>query len=141
MFDSSPILLPVLVLVLWSVVQLLWMVVTRLPAISAANLGDTAGQRTAELAEQLPQEVQWKADNYNHLMEQPTIFYATAIALAVAGLGSGLNLYLAWFYTGSRIVHSIVHSTTNNVLVRFSIFLLGTIALVVMAANGVWQLV
>jgi hypothetical protein len=140
-FGPSPILLPVLALVLWSVIQLLWMVITRLPAISAAELSPEAGQRTSELGDQLPKGVQWKADNYNHLMEQPTIFYATAIVLAIAGLGTGLNLYMAWFYTGSRVVHSIVHSTTNSVMVRFMLFLLGTVAIVVMAVNGLIQMV
>jgi hypothetical protein len=120
--------------------QLIWMAATRLPAISAARLGPTAGQRTADLAGQIPKEVQWKADNYNHLMEQPTLFYATAITLAVIGLGTGLNLYLAWLYTGLRVVHSIVQSTTNPVMLRFSLFVLGSLALAAMAVNGVMQM-
>ena len=69
------------------------------------------------------------------LMEQPTIFYAAALAIALAGLGTGLNLYMAWVYTASRIVHSLVHATTNKVLLRFMIFLVGTIALAVMVVN------
>ena len=72
MLETSPILLPVFALVLWSLIQMLWMVSTRLPAIGVAKLGPDAGQRTAELGDQLPKAVQWKADNYNHLMEQPT---------------------------------------------------------------------
>ena len=131
----SPILLPILCLVLWSLVMLGWMVITRLPAIASASLGPDAGQRTADLGDQLPKEVQWKADNYNHLMEQPTVFYAAALAIALAGLGTGLNLYMAWVYTASRIVHSLVHATTNKVLLRFMIFLVGTIALAVMVVN------
>ena len=138
--EPAPILLPVILLVIWTQVMLAWLVVTRLPAISAANLGPDAGQRTAELAGQLPKEVQWKADNYNHLMEQPTIFYAVALALAIAGLGDGLNMMLAWFYLGSRIVHSFVQSTTNKVIVRFSVFALGTFALLAMSINGVISL-
>jgi hypothetical protein len=136
-----PILLPVIGLVIWTQVMLAWMVVTRLPAIQAANLGPEAGQRTKELGDQLPKEVQWKADNYNHLLEQPTVFYAVALALAIAGLGDGLNLWLAWFYLGSRIVHSIVQSTTNAVLLRFCLFGLGTLAVLAMAINGVIALV
>ena len=88
----------------------------------------------------LPKEVQWKADNYNHLMEQPTIFYAVALASAIAGAGDGLNMMLAWFYLGSRVVHSIVQSTTNNVTIRFGLFLLGTVAVLVMAINAVISL-
>jgi len=141
LFSPVPILLPVVVLVLWTLVMLTWLVITRLPAINAANLGPDAGQNTTELGKLLPKEVQWKADNYNHLMEQPTIFYALALTLAVAGLGEGVNLYLAWFYVGTRVVHSIVHATTNTVLVRFSIFALGTFALVVMGVRAVMALI
>ncbi len=137
MFESSPILFPVFALVVWSMIQLCWMAATRLPAIGKANLGPTAGQRTAELAKQLPEQIQWKADNYNHLFEQPTAFYATAIALAIIGQGSGINLMLAWGYVGLRVVHSIVHSTTNIVLLRFGLFLISSILLAVMAINGV----
>ena len=91
-------------------IQLFWMVSVRLPAIGKANLGPTAGQRTADLAVQLPENVQWKADNYNHLLEQPTAFYACAVALAMMGAGDGLNLYLAWGYVGLRIVHRAFHN-------------------------------
>lgn len=144
MLDSlgaSPILLPILCLGLWTFVMLAWTVVTRLPAIAAAKLGPDAGQRTAELGDQLPKEVQWKADNYNHLMEQPTVFYAVAITLAVAGLGDDINTMLAWFYVGSRVVHSIAHATTNTVLVRFLIFGLGTAALLAMTIRGILGMV
>ncbi len=136
MLEPAPILIPVVGLVIWTLIQQTWMVVTRIPAINAAKLGPEAGQRTSELAAMLPKEVQWKADNYNHLMEQPTIFYAVALALAIAGQGDGLNMMLAWLYLGSRVVHSIVQSTINNVMIRFSLFTLGTIAVLVMAVNG-----
>ena len=141
MLTAEPILLPVVCLVIWTLIQLGWMVMVRLPAIAAANLGPTAGESTAELAGQLPKEVQWKADNYNHLLEQPTAFYACALALALAGAGDGLNLMLAWGYVGLRVVHSIVHSTSNKVMVRFSLFALGTLILLVMAGNAVRILV
>lgn len=136
MFESSPILLPVFCLVIWTIIQLFWMAATRLPAIAKADLEPTAGQRTSELGKLLPENVQWKADNYNHLLEQPTIFYACAIALALIGEGAGLNLMLAWGYVGLRVIHSIVQSTTNVVLLRFGLFILSTILLLVMAVNG-----
>jgi hypothetical protein len=68
-------------------------------------------------------------------MEQPTIFYATALALAVAGLGSGLNAWLAWGYVGLRIVHSLVQATTNVIMVRFSIFMIASLVLLVLAVR------
>ncbi|MEX0943198.1 MAG: MAPEG family protein [Pseudomonadales bacterium] len=137
---ASPILLPVVALVIWTLIMQAWMVVTRVPAMNAAHLDIQAAERTAELAEKLPPGVQWKADNYNHLMEQPTIFYALALALAIAGLGDGMNLVLAWTYMGLRVAHSIVHATINRVAYRFMLFALGTLSLVVMAVNAVIQM-
>lgn len=137
----DPIILPVLALVIWTLVMQGWMLLARLPAMNSAGLEPQAAERTAELAGKLPKEVQWKADNYNHLMEQPTIFYALALALAVAGFGEGLNLIMAWTYVGARVAHSIVHATINIVLYRFALFALGTVALLVMAINGAIQVV
>lgn len=140
LFTPSPILLPVVALVLWTLVMMLWMVATRLPAMTAAGLDPQAAARTVELGAKLPVAVQSKADNYNHLMEQPTLFYAMALVLAMAGLGTGLNLVMAWVYVVSRVLHSLVQATINVVLVRFSLFGVGSIALAVMAINGAWHL-
>jgi len=136
MFEPSAILAPIMVLVMWSFVMMIWMAVTRLPAIPKLKLGRDAGQRTSDLGKQMPPNIQWKADNYNHLMEQPTIFYATAIVLALLGAGEGFNLILAWFYVGGRIAHSLVHATSNVVMVRFSLFFLTSLALIIMATRA-----
>ena len=140
MFKMQPILLPIIALVLWTLVMQAWMVITRVPAISAAGIDAQAAERTADLADKLPKHVQFKADNYNHLMEQPTIFYAAALALAIAGMGTGLNLVCAWIYMVSRVAHSIVHATVNIVMIRFSLFAIGSAALVVMTVNGLIQM-
>lgn len=132
-FSPDPILLPVVCLVLWSLVIMSLMAYSRLTAIAAAKLPPEAGTRTADLAAKLPAEVQWKADNYNHLMEQPTIFYAIALTLALAGAGDGLGLVLAWLYVALRIAHSLVQITVNKVLVRFSLFALSSLVLAAMA--------
>ena len=137
----SPILQPVVVLVLWSMVMWAWLYATRIPAIQKAKVPMDPNMTSADLAAAIPPSVRWKADNYNHLMEQPTIFYATALALAVAGLGEGLNAQLAWGYVGVRIVHSLVQATTNIIMVRFSLFMIGSLvllALAVRAASGIF---
>ena len=123
-------------LVLWTFVMLGWMAATRVPAIAKARLPKDAGERTADLAIMLPKQIQWKADNYNHLMEQPTLFYALAGVMALADAGTGFNLVLAWIYVASRVLHSFVHATTNVVLVRFSIFAIGSLALLMMAVRA-----
>jgi hypothetical protein len=138
---NSPILAPAAVLVLWSLIMLIWMAVTRFPAIAKTGMDMTKsppGGRGQDLDAVLPPSVNWKAHNYTHLMEQPTIYYATVAILALSGAGAGLNLTLAWAYTGLRIAHSLWQATVNTIIpVRFGLFLLSTICLVIMAVNAV----
>lgn len=135
---QSPIFAPAIVLVLWSLVMLGWLALTRLPAMSRAGLDLTGavGSRGANLEGVLPDRVNWKSHNYTHLMEQPTVFYATVIILGVVGAGDGINLTLAWAYVLLRILHSIVQATWNRVAVRFTIFCLATTALLLLAVNA-----
>lgn len=135
---SSPIFAPAIVLVLWSLVMLGWLAITRLPAMSKAGIDLTSvvGARGANLEGVVPDKVNWKAHNYAHLMEQPTLFYATVIILGVIGQGDGFNLQLAWAYVVLRIAHSIVQATWNRVVVRFTLFSLSTVALLMLAAHA-----
>ena len=133
----APILLPVMALVAWSLVMWLWMYVTRLPAMRKAGMKPDPNAPRGEQMSQLPASVRWKADNYNHLMEQPTIFYAAALALALMGQGDGVNLILAWAYVGLRVVHSLWQALTNVIEVRFALFALSTLPLIAMTWNGV----
>ncbi|WP_374467939.1 MAPEG family protein [Phenylobacterium sp.] len=133
---NSPILQPVIVLVLWSLVMWAWLYATRIPAMRKAGVTPDPSLTAASLAERLPPSVRWKADNYNHLMEQPTIFYATALALAVMGQGAGLNATLAWAYVGLRVVHSLVQATTNNIMVRWAVFMVSSLVLLALAVHA-----
>ncbi len=129
---------PVAALASWSMVMWLWMYATRIPAIQRAKI-DTAnwvGGTGKDLDAALPAEVQWKAHNYNHLMEQPTVFYAVALALAIGGMGDGLNAWLAWAYVALRIVHSLVQATVNRIMLRFSIFVLASLALIALCLHA-----
>ena len=128
----SPILLPAAVLMIWSLLILGLVAITRLPTMAKLRMHPQKFPRTQDLGGALPPEVQWKADNYNHLMEQPTLFYAAALALALIGAGTGLNLTLAWVYVGLRIAHSLVQITINKVMVRFSLFVASTLVLLVL---------
>jgi hypothetical protein len=112
------------------------MYATRIPAIRKAKLVlDPTAPRGEQMAT-LPPEVRWKADNYNHLMEQPTVFYAVALSLAVLGEGGGTNATLAWVYVALRIVHTFVQTTVNKIEVRFSVFFLSSLVLIALTVNG-----
>ena len=118
----SPILAPIVALVAWTFVVWGWMYATRLPAMQRAGMKSDPFAIRGEQMATLPAEVRWKADNYNHLMEMPTLFYAIALVLAVADAGGGLNLALAWSYVGLRVVHTLVQTLWNKIEVRFLVF-------------------
>jgi hypothetical protein len=137
MTATTGILTPVVALLLWSCVMWAWMYATRIPAIQKAKMTLDPQRPSGEQMAELPASVRWKADNYNHLMEQPTLFYAVALTLALLGAGDGLNVTLAWCYVLLRIAHSLQQSLWNKIEVRFAIFSLSSlflIALVVRAA-------
>src|SRR3954471_11553303 len=128
-------LVPVIVLALWTHLMWLWMYVTRIPAIRAAQMKlDPHVPRGDQMAS-LPSHVRWKADNYNHLFEQPTVFYAAAIVATLIGINGGWPLRLAWAYVAIRVVHSLVQATWNKIEVRFSLFALSSIVLIVMTVQ------
>ena len=133
MTPNNPHLAPLVALVAWSMVRWLWMYVTRLPAMRRAGMKPDSNAPRGEQMNQLPPEVRWKADNYNHLMEQPTLFYAVVLALVLAGGGNGTEVALAWAYTGLRIVHSLVQALINRIELRFVLFVLSSLVLVALA--------
>ena len=137
----SPILLPIVVLIAWTMVMWFWMYVTRIPAIYKAGMRLDPFAPRGEQMSTLPPTVRWKADNYNHLMEQPTIFYAVAIVLAMIGAGAGINTQLAWTYVGLRIAHSLVQVLINKIEVRWAFFMLSSLALIGLVINAVRALV
>jgi hypothetical protein len=132
---SHALLQPVVALLIWSLVIWLWMYVTRIPAMQAMQIKLDPTLPPKELTLPLPPQVRWKADNYNHLMEQPTLFYAAAIVVALVDPGNATALIAAWAYVLLRVAHSLVQCIFNHILTRFSLFALSTIALAVL----VWQ--
>ena len=136
---QAQILAPAAVLVAWSLVMLVWMAVMRLPAMKQASGGGLGkakpGGRGQDLEGVVPDRVNWKAHNYTHLMEQPTIFYPTVLILALMGAGA-LDVVFAWIYVVLRIVHSVYQSTVNVVAVRFVLFFLSTAALIYLAVRA-----
>lgn len=135
---DTTILAPAAVLIVWSLLMLFWMAGTRLPAMKKVgiDLGTAVGGRGADIDPNVPPPVAWKSHNYAHLMEQPTIFYATIMILAISGGATSLSVSLAWGYTGLRIVHSIWQATVNKVNIRFAFFLLSTICLTILAVQA-----
>ena len=132
----SPILAPLIALVLWSFVMWAWLYATRIPAIVAKEIVFDPYRPNSEFHAQIPAQVRWKADNYNNLMEQPTLFYAVALTLAFLGAGAGLNTDLAWLYVGLRVAHSFVQATINLIMPRFAIFMAASVVLLILSLRA-----
>ncbi len=133
---TAPMLAPVIALVLWTFVVWGWMYATRIPAIIRSKMVLNPQAPRGEQMNLLPANVRWKADNYNHLMEQPTLFYAVGLALAVAGDATSLSLNLAWAYVGLRVVHSLVQVLINIIQVRFALFFLSSLVLLALVIRA-----
>lgn len=136
MTDTQLILQPVITLIAWSMLMWIWMYATRIPAVKQARMRLDPNAPRGEQMATLPPKVRWKADNYNHLMEQPTVFYALALSLALLGLGDGVNLIWAWVYVGLRIVHSLVQALINKIEIRFLLFVLSNVPLFALTINA-----
>lgn len=139
--EHAEILKPVALLAGWTMLMWIWMYATRLPAIGKlpkdTTPGADVGWTSAKLEGLLPGSVQWKAHNYNHLHEAPTVFYAVALLLAIIGQGDGLNATIAWIYVALRIAHSIWQSLFNKVAVRFLLFALSSLALMALTLHAI----
>ena len=139
-----PILGPVVALVAWSLIMMTWMFVTRFGAMRDAgiSLKGRIGARGNALDGVVDDRAQWKSHNYNHLMEQPTLFYAVAISLASLGGGDvWINVLLAWLYVGFRVLHSLIQATVNVVRWRFLAFALASLCLIGLTVHAAAQVI
>ncbi len=137
----SPIIAPIIALAAWTHIMWAWMYATRIPAIQASRMRfDPEAPRGEQMAT-LPPKVRWKADNYNHLMEQPTVFFAVALASALLAPDDCFAAILAWVYVALRVAHSLVQATINVIVLRFAVFALSSIALIALTLRVASHLV
>lgn len=124
-----PILGPLVVLVLWSLIVWICMYAYMIPVIVKLKLVYNPYKPKDEFISKFPPEKRWPADNYNHLMEQPTIFYAIVLTLAVMGSEEQIDTQLAWSYVALRIVHSIIQIVWNEATSRFVFFVASSLVM------------
>lgn len=137
----TQILAPAAALVLWTILMLGWLAVARFSAAKTVPKDDLrklprVGGRGKDIETVLPDKAAWPSHNYTHLTEQPTLFYAIVIILAIVGQGTGINLMLAWAYVALRVLHSIWQATVNTLTIRFGLFIASTVCLAALAVNA-----
>lgn len=136
MSTASPLLAPLVALVLWTLLMWIWMYAVRIPAVRRAGIRPDPQLPRGQQMATLPAAVRWKADNYNHLFEQPTLFYALVLALVLAGDASQASLGLAWAYVGLRVVHSLWQSLNNRIEIRLVLFTVSSLVLTALAVRA-----
>jgi len=130
---------PVIALISWTLIVWVWMYTLRIPAMNAAGIDPDDAKHPGSLSG-LPSNVRAVADNYNHLHEQPTVFYALAFYTQLAGAADVLSVQLAWAYVGLRVVHSLVQNTVNKVMIRFMVFSLSSLVLIAITIRNLMAL-
>lgn len=136
----NPLLGPVVALVVWSLIMLVWMAVLRRSLLQGREIPN--GTRGADLERAEPgNTAHWPAHNYSHLMEQPTLFYAIVFALILMNFDIPINVWLAWAYVGLRVAHSLVQATVNVVRYRFMLFALSTLCLIGLTTHAAIRLI
>ena len=133
-------ILPALCLALMTLLIGLWAVLARARAMYALRIHPQAGQDVIALREKLPASANRIANNYNHLLEQPTLFYVISVVLALLAQACDFILWLAWGYVVLRAMHSVVQTTNDKVMWRFKLFLLSTLVLLVLVVSTMWLL-
>lgn len=136
---TTAMLTPVLALASWTLLMWLWMYATRIPAMQKAGL-DVKTMKDKSEMDVLPRSVRQVADNYNHLHEQPVVFYALVFYCQLAGNADALNVNLAWAYVALRVMHSLFQALVNFIPVRFALFALGSLCLIALAARNLMAL-
>ena len=134
---NTDLLSPVIALVAWSMVMWVWLFMTRVPAIRAAKMILDPQQPNGQQMALLPAKARWKADNYNHLMEQPTIFYALVISLALLADNTLVTLLMAWAYVILRVIHSLYQALFNRIEIRFGLFMLSNVPLLALTFQAI----
>ena len=80
-----------------------------------------------------PERIRVIARHLTNLLEMPTLFYAVSLAYLVTETATQNVIVACWCYVALRLAHSLVHLTTNNVRVRFYVFLASNLVLL-----GLW---
>ena len=115
-----------------SLVMTIWMGVVRTQTLRLPGLRLEDAAHTEDIHPRLPPRVRRVVDNYNHLFEAPTLFYAIALAIIVAGIANPLFAGCSWAFLTFRVLHSLVQATINVVALRFAFFALSWVALAIM---------
>jgi hypothetical protein len=133
------ILLPVSVLALWTGLVLFLTGFTRIRAVRAGRLHPTAFKMGE--SKEVPADVSVVNRNLMNLLEMPVLFYVACLCFYVTRRVDSGVLILAWIYVALRLVHSLIHLTTNRIIQRLLAFALSNVVLVTIWVRFISRLI
>jgi hypothetical protein len=81
------------------------------------------------------------ADNFSNQFELPVLFYVAILLALNLMLQDGVLVFLAWLFVAARVTHSLIHLTYNDVMHRFLVYVLGSLALMGMWVRLGWYVI
>jgi hypothetical protein len=128
---------PVLATMFLTLAVWIYLYVRRIAFIRGLGAADLSVP--GELARLSPPAVSNPSDNFKNLFEIPVLFYALALSLFVTSQVDGTYLAASWVFVAFRVLHSAVHCTFNHVTLRFTVYLISTLAVWFMLARAALQ--
>ena len=121
---------PMLAMLAWSGFIVAILLLTRIPVVIKQWGNLQYAKHSDELRPKMSDKFRYITDNYNHIFEQPTLFYAALIYIHLADTASQTNINLAWAYVSVRVIHSLIQLTNNNVSWRAASFATSSLILI-----------
>jgi hypothetical protein len=79
-----------------------------------------------------PDRAKQAANNFANQFETPVLFYVLVLMAIHVGATGWLMTALAWAFVATRLVHSLVHITSNDLRFRSGIFFVGCFVIMAM---------
>jgi hypothetical protein len=124
------IFLPMMALVAWTFIIMLYLAYKRWGAGFAGRL--KRGEYKVGESVDAPVDVRLAGRNFSNLFEMPVLFYVLCLTLYVTHNVTQALMVLAWIYVALRIVHTLIHVTYNKIIHRFSVYAISCFLLLAM---------
>lgn len=120
---------PALAMIFWVFVVLAIMFRRRMAAFKNRDV------RLADVAvstERYPEAARLAAANFTNQFETPVVFFAILMLAMEVAATTWLMAGLAWAFVATRVVHTLIHTGSNNLQQRAGVFGLGCLCLFAM---------
>ena len=133
-------------LILWPMLAMAALTFIVLSLVPMFRVGDARAGRVATNdfkmgeSDKVPEATRLYNRNYMNLLELPVLFYVVCCILYMTDTLRTEELWLAWAFVGFRALHSLIHLTSNAVLLRLSMFSLAAFSLMATWILTFWHI-